>query len=225
MTINPILKIIRAKKFGLLIRDAREKSGKSIDECAQVMGLSTDELVAIEFGERPPTLPELEILAYFLEIPLDHFWGNEIFKTDGSVKFIDPGEIKQIRQNAIGELIRKARIEAVLSEEDLADQAGISVTNLQAYEQGEVPIAIPDLEILIQILNNSMKNFEDQATPIGNWFMEQRNIREFLNLPKELQEFIGKPVNRPYLDLAIKLSELKVERLRALAEGLLEITL
>ena len=225
MTINPILKIIRAKKLGLLIRDAREKSGKSIEECAQVMDLSTDELVAIEFGERPATLPELEILAYFLEIPLEHFWGNEILKTDGSVNFVDPGEIKQIRQNAIGALIRKARIEAVLSEEELANQAGISVTNLQAYEQGEVPIALPELEILIQILNNSMKNFEDQATPVGNWFMEQRNMHEFLNLPKELQEFIGKPVNRPYLELAIKLSELKVERLRALAEGLLEITL
>jgi transcriptional regulator with XRE-family HTH domain len=225
MTINPILKIIRAKKLGLLIRDAREKSGKSIEECAQVMDLSTDELVAIEFGERPATLPELEILAYFLEIPLEHFWGNEILKTDGSVNFVDPGEIKQIRQNAIGALIRKARIEAVLSEEELANQAGISVTNLQAYEQGEVPIALPELEILIQILNNSMKNFEDQATPVGNWFMEQRNMREFLNLPKELQEFIGKQVNRPYLELAIKLSELKVERLRALAEGLLEITL
>jgi hypothetical protein len=60
---------------------------------------------------------------------------------------------------------------------------------------------------------------------MGSWFVEQRNMREFLVLPKELQEFIGKPVNRPYLDLAIKLCELKVERLRALAEGLLEITL
>jgi len=225
MTINPILKIIRAKKLGLLIRDARVKSGKSIEECAPLMDLSPDELVAIEFGERPPTLPELEILAYFLEIPLDHFWGNETLKTDGGVKFIDPGEIKQIRQYAIGELIRKARIEAVLSEEELANKAGISVTNLQAYEQGEVPIALPELEIVIQILNNSMENFEDQASPVGNWFMEQRNMHEFLNLPKELQEFIGKPVNRPYLELAIKLSELKVERLRALAEGLLEITL
>jgi len=225
MMINPILKIIRAKKLGLLIRDAREKSGKSLEECAQIMDLSKDELVAIEFGERPPTLPELEILAYFLEIPLEHFWGNEILKTNGSVNFVDPGEIKQIRQTAIGALIRKVRIEAVLSEEELANQAGISVTNLQAYEQGEVPIALPELEILIQILNNSMINFEDQATPVGNWFMEKRNMHEFLNLPKELQEFIGKPVNRPYLELAIKLSELKVERLRALAEGLLEITL
>jgi transcriptional regulator with XRE-family HTH domain len=225
MTINPILKIIKAKKLGLLMRDARVKSGKSIEVCAQAMGLSADELTAIEYGDRPATLPELEILAYYLEVPLDHFWGNEILKTDGNEKLFDPVEIKQLRQNAIGALLRKARIETVLSEEELANRAGITVTSLQSYEQGEVPIPLPELEILIQVLNNSMADFEDQASPVGNWFVEQRNMREFLELPKELREFIGKPVNRPYLELAIKLSELKVERLRALAEGLLEITL
>jgi transcriptional regulator with XRE-family HTH domain len=183
MTINPILKIIKAKKLGVLIRDARVKSGKSLDDCSQAMGLSVDELTAIEFGERPPTLPELEIFAYYLEIPLDHFWGNETFKIDGSEKSFDPEEIKQLRQNAIGGLIRKARIEAVLSEEELADKAGIPVTSLQAYEQGEAPIPIPELEILTQVLNNSIGDFEDQESLVGSWFVEKRNMREFLDLP------------------------------------------
>ena len=84
MTINPILKIIRAKKLGILIRDAREKSGKSLEECAQAMGLSSEELGAIESGERALTLPELEILAYYLDIPLEHFWENEILKPSGN---------------------------------------------------------------------------------------------------------------------------------------------
>ena len=74
MTVNPLLKIIRAKKLGILIRDARIKSGKSIENCAQAMGLSPEELTAIEFGDMPATLPELEMLAYFLEVPLEHFW-------------------------------------------------------------------------------------------------------------------------------------------------------
>ena len=225
MTINPILKIIRAKKLGVLIRDVREKSQKSLEDCAKVMGLSTDELVAVEFGERAPTLPELEILAYYLEIPLEHFWGSEVLKSDGSEKSVIPDEIKQIRQNAIGSLIRKARIEAVLSADELASKVGISVENLESYEQGDIPVPLPELEIIAQVLNNSITDFEDQVTPVGNWFSEQRNMRQFLGLPQELQEFVVRPVNRPYLELAIRLSELKVERLRALAEGLLEITL
>lgn len=225
MTINPILKIIRAKKLGVLIRDVRIKSGKSVEECSRAMGISSDELAAMEFGERPPTLPELELLAYFLEVPLEHFWGSEILKTSESDKLVEPVEIIRLRQNVIGNLIRNGRIEVALSVEDLAQQAGITAASLQSYEQGEVPIPLPELEILGQVLNNSIEDFEDQQGTVGSWFTEQRNMHEYLALPKELQEFVGKPINRPYLEMAVRLSELKVERLRALAEGLLEITL
>jgi len=224
MTINPILKIIRAKKFGVLMRDARLKTGKSLEECAQAMGISGEELIAIEYGDRPPTLPEIEILAYYLEIPLDHFWGNAVLEGENRAKSFDAGEIKQIRQTAIGSLIRKARLEASLSKEELAQRLGITPDVLESYEEGVVAIPVPELEIIAQVLNSSITKYEDQESTVGSWFTEQRNMREFLTLPKELQEFVGKPVNRPYLDLAIKLSELKVERLRALAEGLLEIT-
>jgi transcriptional regulator with XRE-family HTH domain len=225
MTINPILKIIRAKKLGVLIRDAREKSGKSLEECAKVMGLSNDELSAVEFGERPPTLPELEIFAYFLDIPLEHFWENEVLKTVGSDRVVNPEEIILIRQKAISDLIHEEREKSGQSIAELAQQSGITPESLQSYEQGEVPIPLPDLEILTQVLNNSIKEFEDQQGPVGNWFAEKRNINEFLGLPQEIKEFVSKPINRPYLEMAVRLSELKAERLRALAESLLEITL
>jgi transcriptional regulator with XRE-family HTH domain len=225
MTINPILKIIRAKKLGVLIRDAMEKSGKSLEECAKAMGLSSEELRAVEFGERPPTLPELEILAYYLDVPLEHFWDNEILKSAGSDRMVDPEEIIQSRQKAIGDLIHEGRTKAALSIEELAQQAGISAESLQSYEQGDVPIPLPELEILAQVLNNSIRDFEDHQGPVGSWFAEKQNINEFLGLSQELKEFVSKPINHPYLELAVRLSELKVERLRALAEGLLEITL
>jgi hypothetical protein len=44
-------------------------------------------------------------------------------------------------------------------------------------------------------------------------------------MPSELQSFVVKPINQPYLELAQRLSEMSVEKLRAVAEGLLEITL
>jgi len=225
MTINPIMKIIRAKKLGVLIRDARLKSEKSLEECAQAMSLSVDGLTAMEFGERPPTLPELELLAYTLEIPLEHFWSSETLKTDGSDKSVDAADIIQLRQGLIGDLIHKGRIGAELSIEDLAQKTGITAESLQSYEQGEKPVPLPELEILAQILNHNIGDFEETQGQVGSWFAGQRNMRIFQDLPQELQEFVSKPVNRPYLELAVRLSELKVERLRALAEGLLEITL
>jgi transcriptional regulator with XRE-family HTH domain len=225
MSINPILKIIRAKKLGLLIRDAREKSGKTPEQCAQAMGISAAELSAVEAGDRPPTLPELEILAFYLDIPLEHFWENELIKVVDHNKVTDPEQLKQTRQRAIGDLIHQGRSAASMSVEELAQQSGIPIASLQAYEQGELPIPIPDLEALAFILNNSITDFEDHAGPVGSWFTQKQTVSEFLGLSPELQEFVSKPINRPYLELAVKLSELKVEKLRALGEGLLEITL
>lgn len=225
MTINPIVKIIRAKKLGVLIRDARLKSGKSVEECAYSMGIPIDEVTAMECGERPPTLPELELFAYFMEIPLDHFWGSETLQTDENEAMADRADIITMRQAAIGELIQQARDEANVSIEDLANESGIETDRLQSYENGEVAIPIPELEVVARALNNSIADFEDQHGPAGSWFNQQKNVREFLELPVELQQFVSRPVNRPYLELAVRLSELKTERLRALAEGLLEITL
>lgn len=225
MSINPILKIIRAKKLGVLIRDAREKSGKNLEDCARAMGLTVAELGAVEHGDRAPTLPELEILSYFLDVPLEHFWENEILKTPGSDRWVDPDEIKQTRQKAIGDMIHQGRTKVGLSVDDLALQAGIAVEQLQSYEQGDSPIPLPELEILARVLNHSIGEFEDHQGPVGSWFTEKRNINDYLHLPPDLQEFVSKPINRPYLELAVRLSELKVEKLRALAEGLLEITL
>lgn len=225
MTINPILKIIRAKKLGVLINDARTKSGKSVEECAEAMGISAEELTAIEFGERPPSLPEVEILAYYIEVPIQHFWGSEVLSADGGEKSYDAEEIKQLRQSVIGGLISKARLEAGMSVEELGEKAGIAADVLESYEQGVAATPLPELESLAKILDTPMEFYEDQTSPVGSWFTEQKNTREFIELPKEIQEFIGKPVNRPYLELAIRLSEMKVEKLRSLAEGLLEITL
>ena len=50
-------------------------------------------------------------------------------------------------------------------------------------------------------------------------------MQQFLDLPKELQAFVCQPVNRPYLELAMKLSSMSTDKLRSVAEGLLDITL
>jgi hypothetical protein len=69
-----------------------------------------------------------------------------------------------------------------------------------------------------------VKDFFDQHGMVGVWANEQRNVQSYLALSPELQTFVSKPVNRPYLVLAQRLSEMSVEKLRAVAEGLLEIT-
>jgi transcriptional regulator with XRE-family HTH domain len=170
-------------------------------------------------------LPELELLAYTLKIPLDHFWGNELLRKPGNEISLDAEKVKSLRQKMIGALIRKARVDSGIILESLSEKTGIPLDNLKSYELGESAIPIPELEIISRVMDTSINGFQSQHGPLGRWLISQKNIKQFEELPAELQEFVCKPINQPYLELAVRLSEMSVEKLRALAEGLLEITL
>lgn len=225
MKANPIALTIRAKKLGVLIRDARLAAGKDLDACAQAIGISPETLEAYEFGVQSPSLPELELLAYTLDTPLDHFFGNQARTLRQEAPSRESLEkLVALRQKIIGALLKKARMEAGLSLEDLAGQASLPPEKLRAYEMGEAPVPVPELEALGDLLDRSFRDFQDRHGPVGSWAKRQQAFENFLNLPEELQLFVGKPVNQPFLELAQRLSEMDVNKLRAVAEGLLEIT-
>jgi transcriptional regulator with XRE-family HTH domain len=225
MTPNPILKTIRTKKLGVLIRDARLVTGKTLEECAQAIGVTPERFEKFEFGSEAPSLPELELLAYTLQVPLEHFWGNDRLQKNGNKATLDTAQVKLLRQKMIGALLRKARVASGFTLEAIAAETSLNVEKLKAYELGEIAIPLPDLETISQVYNASVFDFQDQHSPVGNWFATQKAVKAFQDLPQELQGFICKPINRPYLELAVRLSEMSVEKLRGVAEGLLEITL
>ena len=226
METRPIAITIRAKKVGVLLRGARLAAGKSLEECAQAIGAAGSTLEAYERGEASPALPELEALAYYLKTPLAHFWGREIAsaskpETTGT----DPLRLLRLRNHIIGALFRQARQEAGLSLKEVAERTGVAEEKIASYELGERPIPLPELEVLASAVNRPIKDFQDSRGPIGTWIRQQHALQYFADLSPEMQEFISKPVNRPYIELAQRLSEMSVEKLRAVAEGLLEITL
>ncbi len=225
MANNTVASTIRSKIIGVLILDARLAANRTIDECCKAIGVSEETFGAYEQGEKSISLPELEGLSYFLGVPLDHFWKHEaLSSTEKRKQLSNIDQLIIIRQHIIGTLLRQARLENGLSLETLAEQMKIDVSRLEDYELGKVPIPIPELEILTGILNRSIREFQDKHGPVGEWNMQQVNIKDFQKLPVELQEFVSKPINRPYLELAIRLSEMPVDKLRTVAEGLLEIT-
>jgi transcriptional regulator with XRE-family HTH domain len=208
------------------MRDARLFSCRSLAECAEVLGISQAAYEAYELGERSPSLPELELLSFFFGVPLEHFNGSQLLERDHRLKEnVDPEILLGLRQRMVGVLIRMKREEAGLSLAELAELAGIHPDVLESYELGIQPIPIPDLDAISFALKSTVKEFQDQHGPVGLWFNQQSNLKGFQELPAELQAFIAKPVNRPYLELAKRLSEMSVEKLRSVAEVLLEITL
>ena len=118
---------IRSKKLGLLMRDARMHARRSIKECAEAIGLKSGAFRVYEEGRKAPSLPELETLVYYLELPIDHFWSKEV-KSDmpQPIEALDLPKLLAVRQRKIGALLRQERTNASVSIRNLAHQTEIS---------------------------------------------------------------------------------------------------
>ena len=216
---------IRTKKLGVLIRDARLAARRSVQDCAEAVGTPKSVFRSYEEGLRAPSLPELETLVYYLDLPLDHFWGKQVKSENASPnQKLDLPRLLAVRQRKIGALLRQERMRASISIRNLANQTGIASSRIKAYELGERPIPLPELEVLVHTLGGRIESFFDRNGPIGQWLISEETIQHFLELPMELREFVALPVNRPYLDLAMKLSNMSRDKLRSVAEDLLDIT-
>ena len=112
-----------------------------------------------------------------------------------------------------------------ISIRNLANATGLASSRIKAYELGERPIPLPELEVMVTNLGGRVESFLDRNGPIGQWMISEETVHNFLEMPMELREFVALPVNRPYLELAMKLSNMSTDKLRSVAEDLLDITL
>lgn len=223
---NPLkLLQIRNKKLGVLIMSARKSARREIPECAEAVGVSSQLFEEFETGKAVPSLPQIELLALFFNLPLEYFWGRQIVSTTEAFQVLQEKErLIRLRNRMIGTNIRLARNDANMSAQELAEKTGIPVNLINQYETGELALPATELELVVNALDIPIERFYDTHGPIGKWRIQQGSTQKFLDLPSDVQQFIAKPVNRPYLELAMRLSDLSAEKLRAVAEVLLEIT-
>ncbi len=217
---------LRAKKLGILIYDARTAADKEINDCAQVMGMSPRRYREWETGSQSPSLPELETLSYLFNVPIQHFWGAKSISEKKSPEQEEDqnAQFVRIRQRVIGITLRMSRMTKDMSLKAVEDATGISETRLRRYEMGQNPIPMPELELICSTIGLEVDELLARHGHVGNWRVSQETIQKFLELPVELQEFVCKPVNLPYIELALRMSNLNVDKLRTVAEGILEIT-
>jgi len=218
--------IIRAKQIGVLLRYARSLSGKTMKEVGKLIGVSGSTISAYENGKKTPSLPELETFAYIYGIPIEHLLEEHIISNEDEQKRdVNWKQMLQLRDRIIGARICKARMDQGKSLKEVAQIISVTPRVLRNIELGNRSISLPQLETLLGALNLSLRDLVVGEGVVGEWLIKQRALMKFDLLPVEAQEFVTKPINQPYLELAQRLSEMSVEKLRAVAEGLLEITL
>ncbi|NLE52321.1 MAG: helix-turn-helix transcriptional regulator [Chloroflexi bacterium] len=219
------LYLLRARILGVLIRDARQAAGLSLDECAERVDVDAGTLEAWELGEAMPSLPDVELLAQALQVPLSHFMGAQTLDQRAERPEVDVREYITLRQHMIGGLLHQARINAGLTPEQVATEAGIPTAHIRAYELGRRAIPLPVLVTLASACRISFSTLLEDASRIGDFLSLQEDLKRFAEMPLEMRRFVTKPVNQAYLELAMRLSKMSSQEMRDIAEAILNITL
>jgi transcriptional regulator with XRE-family HTH domain len=216
---------IRSKILGVLLRNARIKAGKSQKDCAAVLGCSPDMISQFEYGRKHITLPQLEVLAYFLGWPITYFWDKDAISEEEEEMDQPVDEIMTIRSKIIGVLLRQARLDAGKSQKQCAEALSCSAGRISQYERGQRGIPVPELEALADFLDVPIAYFlDEQTTPLSKEAPKGRGVETLAELPPDVRDFISNPTNVFYIRIAMKLSTLSVDVLRQIAETLLDIT-
>jgi transcriptional regulator with XRE-family HTH domain len=156
-------------------------------------------------------------------VPMSHFWNSSA--DSGPKPASDFGDFMVLRQRIIGALLSQARLQAKVTVEDMAQELGVEGDLIGAYEAGERPIPLFELEQMGKVLEVPLDYFSETGHgPLARHEVEQKIQRRFDELPPEVKAFVTEPINLSYLETAMRLSELDVHRLRSIAEGILDIT-
>jgi len=215
--------LIKQKMLGLLMQNARQSVGLEAAEIAKLLGISASSLIAFEQGEEEAGVSVLESLADICGVPVSYFWADNPFpqlnKTPNAQKTM------VLRRKMLGILLNQARAEADLTPESVAEAIGITSDVLAQYEKGEIDIPLSQLHALATQYNVTLDNFTSKLSSNGNGKkLVATTVSDLKHFPPDVQEFLQNPTNVLYIKLAMKLHTLSADTLRALAEGILEIT-
>jgi transcriptional regulator with XRE-family HTH domain len=215
-------RILRGKILGALLRDARLDSGKSMKALGEMIGSSYSTISSFEHGRKTFSLPELELLAYHLDVPLQHFMDPSTESLADEPQF-EPSIMIELRDRMIGAMLRKRRNDLGYSIREVADRTQMPPSRISAYERGKRSIPLPDLESLLIELEHSIDEYIDRDGPIGIWHRNQEAFEQFKELPADTRQFFSDPDHLKYLRMARELSRLSVHDLQSISATLQDI--
>ncbi|HSH01773.1 MAG TPA: helix-turn-helix transcriptional regulator [Anaerolineae bacterium] len=212
----------RAKLLGELIQQARTRLRLTVADCTEALGVTDETFHKIENGDYLLSLPQIEVLAMILHVPMAYFWGSYQVEDETDRNY---EQFLVLRNRMIGAFIRQARIEQQVDLSAAARELGMSEEELELLEKGRRDIPFFELERIAKALGVSIDYFTDyERGPMALHENNQRAKINFEDLPPDIQNFVTNPLNINYLETAKRLSEMNVDRLRNIAEGILDIT-
>lgn len=215
---------LRGKMLGVLLRDARVASQRSVTDAARYLRVDDGTIEAWELGEDVPSLPHLELLAYFFDVPVSHFWGVKTLESERGGRSSAQTEFMILRNRMIGALIRQTREERGMTLHVLAEKAHLDPAVLNQYELGEWSMPLHELSVVSSILEKNLSFFLETASQIGGLLATRESWKHFNELPDDLRAFAANPQNIGFIEIALAFSLLSSEKLKRIAVSMLDIT-
>jgi transcriptional regulator with XRE-family HTH domain len=218
---------IRSKKIGVLIKQMRENRGITEQDCADWLGISLGDYQAMEKGGKCASLPQIESLSRYLSFPLEAFasMSASVLPQNNLPKNVNL-DLLAVREKKIAILLKQELEKKGLTLQELAAESTISLDELTGYFRNSEPIPFSQLLSILSALQIPLDQLfihesspaQQSDTPVAG------NDALPAHLSDTIVDFISKPANLPYLELAMRFSKMDAEKIRSIASSLLEIT-
>ncbi len=198
---------LRAKILGLLLRKHRLAAERAPEECAAFLQVSPQTLEAWEFGAESPSLPQVELLAGYL---------------NGEPTPAKRDEYQLLRGRIIGVLLRMARDKQAMSQDAVVAETALDTEMLRVGELGGCDIPLSDLTGLAQALHVDMRDFLE--APAGTPAQPPApNEPAIDDATAALSEFVADSQNAAFIRLAMAFRHIKADDLHRIADALFAI--
>src|SRR5689334_10851724 len=131
---------IKNRILGVLIQEARQASGQTQADCADLLGVPIDTYIGYETGTLSPSLPQLELLSFAFNLPIKHFWGADTLaskRRHDEIKERVP-ELVMLRQKMIGLKVFELREKAGMTREQVSEKTAMSPDKIEQIELGRI---------------------------------------------------------------------------------------
>ena len=211
--------VMQRKIIGVLIRAARERAHHTVTQVGQRLGITPARVRQYENGTRDISLPELEILAYYLQTPYSFFFDKRAPVEEEIPQPPTEAEMRT-RRALIGAKLKQARLAAGKSKEECAEAIRHTPAMIGRYERGLTDIPLSELDALARFLRVDLYYFVEkkQSDAIG-----MLDLDKLARMPKEVRAFVTDPANLTFIRMAMKFADLPTERLKELGEILLVV--
>ena len=150
----------------------------SQEDCAHMLGISTEDYINFEQGVAYLSLPELELLSNYLGVSLENFLSDEIYSETSQINMLKESlrpYFKSLRNKMIGaKMAHECSLKAITLDE-LQQATGILLEKLTAFQQGSVPIPINHLKEIADALSLPLEGFINPQDNSQNIVESEKN--------------------------------------------------